>query len=171
MRELQTAPVSKLTEESCAGIVFAETSVLGGDATALSAARRAVAAIAYKRNGGGCAPPRIPTADELKNPHTKAIWGRCQDAAKSAGADDVQTCKHFVIWYSDDEGKTPSKKPKRIDSDWPYDHQDKIKSSWGPFTMPFAPKSFPIALSVATTWELAAGGVDNIHVMQYCGVP
>lgn len=37
--------------------------------------------------------------------------------------------------------------------------------------MPFAPQSFPIALSVATTWELAAGGVDNIYVMQYCGVP
>lgn len=171
MKELQTELASNLTEENCAGIVFAETSVLGGDAAALAAARRTVAAIAYKRNGGGCAPPRIPTAEELKNPNTKAIWGRCQDAAKSAAADDVKTCKHFVIWYSDDKGNTPSKKPKRIDADWPYDHQDKIKSSWGPFAMPFAPQSFPIALSVATTWELAAGSVDNIYVMQYCGVP
>ena len=60
MRELQTELASNLTEEKCAGIVFAETSVLGGDATALAAARRSVAAIAYKRDGDGCAPPRIP---------------------------------------------------------------------------------------------------------------
>ena len=91
MKNLQTQLASSLTEEKCAGIVFAETSVLDGDATALAAARRTVAAIAYKRNGAGCAPPKIPTADELKNPNTKAIWGLCQEAAKSAAAKNVKS--------------------------------------------------------------------------------
>lgn len=160
-----------MTEEDCAGIVFAETSVLAGDPQKLTDARRTIAGVAYKRNGAGCAPPIIPTEAQRKNPNTKAIWDKCEEAAKHAANDDVKTCKHFVIWYSDDEGKTPARAPKEIEHKWPYDHKAKIQKSFGPFSMPFAPKSFPIFLDVFNTWDLAAGSVSNIYVMQYCGVP
>lgn len=103
-----------LTEEDCSGIVFAETSVLSGDAKLLADARRVIAGIAYKRDGGGCAPPQIPTADDLANPNTKRIWKKCQEAAALAAKDDVKACKHFVIWYSDDKGHSPAKKPKEL---------------------------------------------------------
>jgi hypothetical protein len=151
VRTLAAAP--SLDQNTCAGHVFAETSVLSNNAAQLADARRFIAGAAYKRNGSGMAPPKIPSDDELGNPNTKAIWERCQKAAKDAASDDVKTCKHFVIWYSDDNGKTPSKKPSRIPDDWPYDQTDKIKGSWGPFNSPIKP----------------AG--DNIYVMKYCGVP
>jgi hypothetical protein len=141
-----------LDEKTCAGHVFAETSVLSNNAAKLVQARRFIAGVAYKRNGSGMAPPKIPTDQELQNPNTKAIWERCQTAAKDAANDDVKTCKHFVIWYSDDDGKSPSKKPSRIPDDWPYDQTDKIKESWGPFTSPIEPKG------------------SNIFVIKYCGV-
>jgi len=116
-------------------------------------ARRFIAGVAYKRNGGGMAPPKIPTESELQNPNTKAIWELCLTAAKDAANDDVGKCKNFVVWYSDDSGKTPSKSPSEIKDKWPYDQIDKIKESWGPFTSPITPKG------------------DNIYVIKYCGVP
>src|SRR5262245_43575676 len=142
-----------MDEKTCAGHVFAETSVLSENADKLAEARRFIAGVAYKRNGDGVAPPKIPTEEELKNPNTKAIWERCQTAAKEAATDDVKTCKHFVIWFSDDGGKTPSKTPLEIEDDWPYDQTGKIKGSWGPFTSPIKPKG------------------SNIFVIKYCGVP
>ncbi len=142
-----------LDEATCAGHVFGETSVLSKNASKLVDARRFIAGVAYKRNGGGMAPPKIPTESELQNPNTKAIWEHCLTAAKHAANDDVGKCKNFVVWYSDDSGKTPSKSPSEIKDKWPYDQIDKIKESWGPFTSPITPKG------------------DNIYVIKYCGVP
>jgi hypothetical protein len=101
-----------LNQETCAGHVFGETSVLSNNADKLKDGRRFIAGVAYKRNGAGMAPPVIPSDDDLKNPNTKAIWDRCMTAAKDAATDDVGTCKHFVIWFSDDDGKTPSRTPE-----------------------------------------------------------
>jgi hypothetical protein len=151
--KLTLAAVATLDKETCAGHVFGETSVLSSNAAKLAEARRFIAGVAYKRNGTGMAPAKIPTVDELKNPNTKAIWDRCLQAAGDAEGDDVGTCKHFVVWFSDDDGKTPSKKPSRITDDWPYDQTDKIKGSWGPFVSPVTPKG------------------NNIFVIKYCGVP
>jgi hypothetical protein len=139
--------------KTCAGHVFAETSVLSGNLDKLADARRFIAGVVYKRKGSGVAPPKIPSDEELENPNTKEIWTRCMTAAKDAATDDVKTCKHFVIWFSDDSGKTPSKKPSKIDNDWPYDQTDKITGSWGPFTSPVKPKG------------------SNIFVIKYCSVP
>jgi hypothetical protein len=150
---LTLAAVATLDKETCAGHVFGETSVLSNNAAKLAEARRFIAGVAYKRNGTGIASAEIPTEDELKNPNTKAIWDRCLQAAGDAAGDDVGTCKHFVVWFSDDDGKTPSKKPSRITDDWPYDQVDKIKASWGPFVSPVTPKG------------------NNIFVIKYCGVP
>jgi hypothetical protein len=142
-----------LDKNSCAGHVFGETSVLSSNTAKLAEVRRFIAGVAYKRNGSGLASPKIPTNEELKNPNTKAIWDRCLKAADDAAGDDVGNCKHFVIWYSDDQGKTPSKQPSRIPDDWPYDQTDKIKGSWGTFTSPVKPIG------------------NNIFVIKYCGVP
>jgi len=142
-----------LDQTTCAGHVFGETSVLSNDADKLKDARRFIAGVAYKRNGKGLAPPKIPTHKELKNPDTKAIWDRCLTAAADAASDDVRKCKHFVIWFSDDDGKTPSKTPEKIPGDWPYEQTDKIKESFGPFISPIKPKG------------------SNIFVIKYCGVP
>lgn len=147
------AAATGLDKETCAGHVFGETSVLSSNATKLAEARRFIAGVAYKRNGTGMAPAKMPTEDELKNPNTKAIWDRCLQAAGDAESDDVKTCKHFVVWFSDDDGKTPSKQPSRIPDDWPYDQADKIKGSWGPLVSPVTPKG------------------NNIFVIKYCGVP
>lgn len=151
--KLTLAAVATLDKEACAGHVFGETSVLSNNAGKLAEARRFIAGVAYKRNGTGMAPAKIPTEDDLKNPNTKAIWDRCLQAAGDAQGDDVRTCKHFVVWFSDDDGKTPSKKPSRITDDWPYDQTDKIRGSWGPFVSPVTPKG------------------NNIFVIKYCGVP
>lgn len=140
-------------QKTCAGHVFGETSVLSNNADKLKDGRRFIAGVAYKRNGAGMAPPVIPSDDDLKNPNTKAIWDRCMTAAKDAATDDVGTCKHFVIWFSDDDGKTPSRTPEEIPNSWPYDQADKIKGSWGPFTSPIKPKG------------------TNIFIIKYCGVP
>lgn len=80
----------------------------------LKEARRFIAGVAYKRNGSGMVPPKIPSDQELKNPNTKAIRDRCMTAASDAANDDVKICKHFVIWFFDGDGKTPSKKPEKI---------------------------------------------------------
>lgn len=148
-----TDVVLSLDETTCAGHVFGETSVLSNSADKLKEARRFIAGVAYKRNGQGMAPSVIPSEEDLKNPNTKAIWDRCLTAAKDAAADDVANCKHFVVWFSDDDGKTPSKKPQEIEKKWPYEQTDKIKGSWGPFTSPITPKG------------------NNIFVIKYCGVP
>ncbi|MCK1412521.1 hypothetical protein IVB55_05690 [Bradyrhizobium sp. CW4] len=147
------AAATTLDRKTCAGHVFGETSVLSSNAAKLADARRFIAGVAYKRNGTGIAPPKIPTEDELTNPNTAAIWNRCLKAADDAAGDDVDTCKHFVVWFSDDDGKTPSKQPSRIPDEWPYDQTDKIKGNWGPFVSPVPPKG------------------NNIFVIKYCGVP
>lgn len=76
------AVAAGLDKETCAGHVFGETSVLSNNAAKLAEARRFIAGVAYKRNGTGMAPAKIPTEDELKNPNTKAIWDRCLQAAR-----------------------------------------------------------------------------------------
>lgn len=168
-----TAKADPIDEETCAGIVFAETSVLSGTgsagATALSNARKFIAGVAYKRNGQGVAKPVIPSEEDQKNPNTRAIWERCQKAARDANDEDVKTCQHFVIWYSDDDGKTPSKQPK-MGADWPYTQVAKIKESWGPFSSPIAPQLLPIR-SISVIFELGPfSPVTNLHVFRYCGV-
>lgn len=149
---------TKLGERDCAGIVYAETGVLTAATTPTKAAlqdgRRFIAGVAYKRDGTGTAKPKFPTPDELKMPAVKAAWESCEKAAKDAAGDNVLTCKHFVIWFSDDSGKTPSKQPKRIKDDWPYDQSAKIKESYGPFTCPIDPPKG-----------------SNIYIIKYCGVP
>jgi|GEM_PF-6527955 len=139
----------------CQAIVYGETGTI--EATeeqlpGLAEARRFIAGVAYKRNGSGMAKPKYPTPDELKQPFIKRAWDRCKKAADDAKNDDVGKCKHFVIWYSDDNGKTPSKKPTEIPDKWPYEQVDKIKGSWGPY-------------------EVNELGKDNIYVIKYCGVP
>lgn len=139
----------------CQAIVYGETGTIEakeGQLDGLAEARRFIAGVAYKRNGSGVADPKYPTADELKQPFIKRAWDRCKIAAQDAMNDDVATCKHFVVWYSDDGGKTPSKQPRKIEDDWPYEQTDKIKKSWGPYKVN----------------EL---GKDNIYVIKYCGVP
>lgn len=140
----------------CQAIVYAETGTIevadSKDLAGLAEARRFVAAVAYKRNGSGVAKLKYPTPDELKQPFIKKAWDRCEKAAKDAQDDDVGKCRHFVVWYSDDGGKTPSKKPKEIEKKWPYEQVDKIDTSWGPYTVN----------------EL---GAANIYVIKYCGVP
>jgi hypothetical protein len=144
-----------LDPDVCQAIVYGETGtieVTQDQLEGLAEARRFIAGVAYKRNGLGLAKPKYPTSDELKQPFIRNAWTRCKTAAQDAKDDEVGTCNHFVIWYSDDAGKTPSKKPKRIRDNWPYDNANKIKKSWGPYTVN----------------EL---GQDNIYVIQYCGVP
>lgn len=136
----------------CAGHVFGRTRRLAGTAAALAEARRFIAGVAYKRGGSGMPPARIPSASELEDPQTKATWEFCLKAADDAAGDDVGTCRHFVIWYSDDAGKTPSGKPSRLPDDWPYEQAGKIKGSWGPFS------------------NVAVPAVNNIFVMKYCEV-
>lgn len=155
MPRAMAAPSSTLDEATCHAVVFAETATLEVDADGLDGlieARRFIAAVAYKRNGDGVAKPRYPSQDELKQPFIKKAWDRCGVAAKDGKMDDVGKCKHFVIWYSDDGGKTPSKLPKEIHDKWPYQQTDKITKSWGPY------KANDL-------------GKDNIYVIQYCGVP
>jgi hypothetical protein len=146
-------PLPALDRVVCAGHVFGRTGQLTGTDTKLAEARRFIAGVAYKRGGSGMPPARIPSAADLQDPQTKAVWDLCLTAADAAAGDDVGNCVNFVIWYSDDAGKTPSKKPSRLPDDWPYEQADKIKDSWGPFDSPAAP----------------AG--NNIFIMKYCGVP
>jgi hypothetical protein len=118
----------------CQAIVYGETGTIEAKETQLdelAEARRFIAGVAYKRNGSGLAKPKYPSADELKQPFIKRAWDRCKTAAQDAKDDDVGTCKHFVIWYSDDGGKTPSKQPKEIEDKWPYEQTDKIKKVVG----------------------------------------
>jgi len=161
---LEMKPIS---ETACAGIVFGETSVLEGDVIALAEARRYIAGVAYKRNGGGVSRPKIPSNDELKNPVTKTIWEKCVMAANDATKDDVQNCRHFVVWPSDDAGKTPSSSPKRMPANWPYDYS--AKKSWGPFKSNVPPKF------MAVTYERQDAALDNtyenIYIFKYCEVP
>lgn len=144
-----------VTTNVCQAIVFAETStveVLDPAALpALAEARKFIAAVAYVRNGQGVAKPRYPTDDELKQPFIKRAWERCLAAATDGAGVDVGNCKHFVIWYSDDEGKTPSKLPTEITDKWPYEQVAKINGHWGPY-------------------RIAELDGDNIYVIKYCGV-
>ncbi|MGO7394580.1 hypothetical protein ACCS62_28460 [Rhizobium ruizarguesonis] len=114
--------------------------------------RGKVIGAAYKRSGNGVAARKYATADELKQAFIPKAWDRCGQAAKDAAADDVGKCRHFVIWYSDDGGPTPSRSPKSMSASWPYDQTDEIKQAWGPYKVN----------------EL---GADNICVIKYCGVP
>ncbi|WP_064994745.1 hypothetical protein [Mesorhizobium sp. WSM1497] len=147
--------IERIDQSKCQAIVFAETATIElidqGDLESLTQARRFIAGVAYKRDGEGVAKPRYPTPEELKQPFIKRAWDRCEQAAKDALDDDVGNCRHFVIWYSDDKGKTPSKSPKEIEGKWPYEQADKIKGSWGPYRVP----------------ELKR---ENIYVIKYCGV-
>lgn len=146
---------TEITASICQAIVYGETGTIQTTADGLpglAEARQFIAAVAYKRNGSGVARPRYPTPDELKQPFIKRAWDRCKVAAEDAVGVDVGNCKHFVIWYSDDDGKTPSKKPTEIDHKWPYTQTDKITKSWGPYRVN----------------ELNG---DNIYVIKYCGVP
>lgn len=150
-----TREASGISESVCQAIIYAETGTLEVAAAGLpelAEARRFIGGVAYKRKGSGVAKPKYPTPDELKQPFIKRAWERCLQAAKDSAADDVGDCKHFVIWYSDDEGKTPSKKPTEITDKWPYEQTDKISAHWGPYKAN----------------ELNA---DNIYVIKYCGVP
>lgn len=145
-------PLPSLDRVVCAGHVFDRTRQLTGTDTKLAEARRFIAGVAYKRGGSGMPPARIPSAAELEDPETKAAWESCLKAADDAAGDDVGSCLHFVIWYSDDAGKTPSRKPSRLPDNWPYEQADKIKGNWGPFA------------------NLAAPAGNNIFVMKYCDV-
>ena len=146
---------SAINEQVCQAIVYGETGTLEVSSEAqlpiLAEARRFIAGVAYKRDGKKVADPKYPTSEQLKQPFIKRTWDRCLVAAKEAAGDDVEEARHFVIWYSDDSGKTPSKKPKEIDDPWPYTQVDKITKSWGPFK------------------DNSLGG-DNIYVIQYTGV-
>jgi hypothetical protein len=145
-------PLPALDRIVCAGHVFGQTRQLAGTAATLAEARRFIAGVAYKRGGGGMPPASIPSAADLADPQTKAVWESCLKAADDAAGDDVGNCLRFVIWYSDDAGKTPSRKPSRLPDDWPYEQADKIKGSWGPFS------------------NLAAPAGNNLFVMRYCDV-
>jgi hypothetical protein len=145
-------PLPALDRVVCAGHVFGRTRQLAGTDIKLAEARRFIAGVAYKRGGSAMPPARIPSAADLEDPQTKVVWELCLKAADDAANEDVGNCLHFVIWFSDDTGKAPSKKPSRLPDDWPYEQADKIKGSWGPFVSPAAP----------------AG--NNIFVMKYCGV-
>lgn len=145
-------PLPGLDRIVCAGHVFGRTLQLVGADGKLEAARRLIAGIAYRRKGSGMPPPKIPSAADLADAQTKAIWERCLKAADDAAGDDVKDCLHVVIWYSDDGGKTPSKKPSRLPDDWPYEQAGKIDDQWGPFVSSAAPVG------------------NNIFVMKYCGV-
>jgi hypothetical protein len=146
---------SAISESVCQAIVYGETGTLqvGSEAELpmFAEARRFIAGVAYKRDGSGVAKPKYPTAEELKQPFIKRAWDRCLVAAKAAAGDDVGAAKHFVIWFSDDGGNTPSKKPREITDKWPYTETDKITKHWGPFK------------------DNSLGG-SNIYVIQYTGV-
>ncbi len=160
-----------IDQNICAGIVFGETSVLKGDAAILAQARRYIAGVAYKRNGAGVSKPVIPSEDDLESPITSNIWDLCKKAAQDASKDDVGTCKHFVIWYSDDKGKTPSKFPHEInDNTWPYNQIDKITGSWGPFSSNINPKLLPINEVLTEDPEVSVFAATNLYVIKYCGV-
>jgi hypothetical protein len=155
-KRLATTRVARAISVSvCQGIVYAETGTIEAKAeqlTGLAEARRFIAGVAYKRDGTGVAKPKYPSDHDLQQPFIKRAWDRCSTAANDAQKDDVGDCKHFVIWYSDDNGKTPSHKPTEIQQPWPYDQSDKIKKSWGPYKVN----------------ELNG---SNIYVFKYCGVP
>ncbi|MER9971125.1 hypothetical protein [Mesorhizobium sp. M0060] len=148
--------IEVIDQSVCQAIVFGETATIeltgDSDLDGLAEARRFIAGVAYKRDGKGVAKPRYPSMEELEQPFIKRAWDRCEQAAKDSLMDDVGECKHFVVWYSDDNGKTPSKSPKKITDNWPYEQIDKIKESWGPYKVA----------------ELKA---SNIYVIKYCGVP
>lgn len=170
--EMTASLATTLDEKTCAGIVFAETSVIspgGGGADALATARQFIAGVAYKRAGQGVAKPVIPSDDDLQNPNTQAIWTRCTTAAHNALSDDVGTCKHFVIWYSDDGGSTPSTTPK-MSASWPYDNEDKITTSWGPFTSAISPSLLSTPAGSKARPPRSAKAATNMFVFKYCGV-
>ena len=147
--------IDEIDTSVCQAIVYAETGTIETTAEnlpGLAEARQFIAAVAYKRKGIGVAKPKYPTPDQLKQPFIRKTWERCKAAAEDAVGIDVKNCKHFVIWYSDDKGKTPSKNPTSITDQWPYDHSSKITQSWGPYRVN----------------ELNG---DNIYIMKYCGVP
>jgi hypothetical protein len=148
----ELSALAPISEETCAGIVFNETSSLRP--TSLPAARRFIASVAYKRKGHGMASPKKPTDNELANPIVKAIWGDCQKAAKESSADDPGSCINFVIWPSADNGKTPVQDPK-IGAGWPYDY--KSKDSFGPFKNPARTGDVPVS--------------EKVYVFKYCDVP
>lgn len=151
-------PTAPICESDCQAIVYAESGtveiVKAGTADTLAAARGFIAAVAYKRSGQGLAKPVYPSAAELQQPAIKQAWNACLKAAQDAKGDDVKACQHFVIWHSDDGGKTPSSNPKWPKADsWPYDHEDKINTVCGPFK------------------ANNLGGKADLYVFKYCGVP
>jgi hypothetical protein len=141
-----------ITEITCSGIVFAETASLRSAAAAeVASAREFVAGVAYARQGQGVAKPKIPTAEDLKNPIIKREWDLCLKAAKDAAGADVGNCRHFVIWPLDDKGEGPATDPK-MSASWPYTEKAKITKKYGPFKNSVHPVG------------------DAIHVIKYCGV-
>lgn len=152
---LEFADALAIDPSVCQAIVYAETGTIETTPEGLAGlaeARQFIAGVAYKRNGQGVARPKYPTNAELAQPFIRRAWDRCAVAATDAQGHDVGNCKHFVIWYSDDGGQTPSRQPSSIPSDWPYMQTSKITGHWGPYTV-----------------RVLAG--NNIYVIKYCGVP
>jgi LysM repeat protein len=138
-----------ILDKDVAGIVYGETSSLrpalknptAGAAVSnydaeseqkLQDAREKIAEIARKTGGGRVANPATPTKEELKNDDVRRAWESAQKAATDSKEKDCGTSDHFVLWPSNDGGKTPVADPK-IPQDWPYSQKDKITQSYGPF--------------------------------------
>jgi len=147
-----------LTEDQCAAIVYAETASLRkgtSDASVLHDARVWVAKIAYKRDGKGVAAGKTPGTEELKWSPAKTAWDDCKKAAKEAKGENAGTCRHFVIWPSDDNGKTPTAKPS-MGATWPYTEKSKITHGFGPLSNPVKVGDTPKS--------------DKVYIFVYCGV-
>lgn len=131
-----------------AGIVFNETSGIypalkpgaqpGGqanwDAASRDALNKAREHIAEVANAGkrSVAKPAIPNPKNL-TPVEESQWRDCQTAASAAGG---KTSKdNFIIWPSDDNGRTPTHNPP-LRAEWPYDYSGHIEKSYGPFRVP-----------------------------------
>lgn len=169
-----------LPKQKIAGIIFNETAELRPllkdprapavesnydpvSAKGLHEARKMIALIADKRKGRGVAAPVVLGKNDLKNPVVAMVWKNSMAAVEASHESkdtiDGKSCRHFVMWPSDDSPLSLKKRPAydpRIGADWPYSGADKIKKVFGPFRNPTGSGDVPTG--------------NNIYLFVYCGL-
>jgi len=130
-----------ISHTTCAGIIYNETAGLRGN---LSAPRIQIGELAYQIGATQGLTPQIPTAAELQNPTTRAIWNACGSAATSAkGHSPVGN--HYIMWPSGN-GKTPTKTPRYPNNNFPYIY--KVVKVYGPVSNPVKTGDVPVGNNI-----------------------
>lgn len=147
-------PLPKDDVNFIAGIVYGETSTVLAPKSQekMASSRKLIAEIACRRQDqgyqnfpNGVATSQRPSDSSLEDPNISKRWEACVvgqtegkksfDEKKRIGKDTK--LRHFFMWPSDDEGKTPRTKVEGDPGNetWPFTEKDKIVQSFGPFTV------------------------------------